>query len=180
MSPKLYRLSQLLFGPAAAGEVMRRTADIPRGGKHLDVGCGPVSWLWQDRVRPIGVDVDIRRAAAFGSGVAASAVSLPFACGAFDVCWSFGLLHHLNDRDVGLAIAEFRRVTRPGGHIVIFDGVLPECRRPLASLVRALDRGHWMRRQGPLESLLGAAVRWRVERFTYAAGLEGVLCASRA
>jgi SAM-dependent methyltransferase len=183
MNVALYRLTQSVLGPDAAHEVMRRTARIPRRGRHLDVGGGPASWLWREGLKPIGVDLAADRAAAYGIAVSASAAALPFAGDSFDVSWSFGLLHHLCDRDVRLTIAELRRVTRPGGHVVIFDGVLPErpFERPLASLIRRMDRGRWLRRQEALESLLDRRDAWTLERFTYTAtGLEGVLCACRA
>lgn len=182
MNSRWYRLSQIVFGAGAAQQVMRRTKWVPRVGRHLDVGCGPSSWLWREGVAPIGIDTAIDRAAAFGTAAVASASALPFADHSFDVSWTFGLLHHLCDRDVQRTISELRRVTRPGGAIVMFDGVLPErpFARPLASLIRWMDRGAWLRRQERLEALLNRRESWTVERFSYTfTGLEGVLCACR-
>jgi demethylmenaquinone methyltransferase/2-methoxy-6-polyprenyl-1,4-benzoquinol methylase len=51
--------------------------------------------------------------------VAGDALDLPFADGAFDaVTISFGLR---NVADTGLALAELRRVTRPGGRLVVCE-----------------------------------------------------------
>ena len=182
MKSAWYRLSQMVFAPGAARQVMRRTQWVSRQGRHLDVGCGPSSWLCREGVVPVGVDTAMDRVAAFRTGVVAVACALPFADHSFDASWTFGLLHHLCDRDVLRTISELRRVTRPGGTVVIFDGVLPEhpVKRPLASLIRWMDRGGWLRRQERLEALLDRREDWTVERFLYAfTGLEGVLCACR-
>lgn len=74
--------------------------------------------------------------------VNADALSLPFADGAFDaVTISFGLR---NVEDVPAALAELRRVTRPGGRIVICEFSTPVW-RPFREayrnyLLRALPR----------------------------------------
>ncbi len=57
---------------------------------------------------------------------AADAMRLPFADGAFDaVTMSFGLR---NVADVGVALAEFARVTRPGGRLVVCEFSQPTSR----------------------------------------------------
>ncbi|HPB72396.1 MAG TPA: demethylmenaquinone methyltransferase [Phycicoccus sp.] len=57
---------------------------------------------------------------------AADALRLPFADGAFDaVTMSFGLR---NVADVGVALAEFARVTRPGGRLVVCEFSQPTSR----------------------------------------------------
>ena len=93
--------------------------------------------------------------------------------------WTCGLLHHLDDQDALRAVGEFARVARPGGRIVVFDGVLPEraLRRPFAALVRRFDRGRWMRRQAALQRILDhAPLAWVSKRICYTAtGLEGLL-----
>ena len=154
----------------------------------LDVGCGPRSWLRDIETAAFGVDIspDFTRAfhRAGGRAVLASAIALPFRDGCFQSVWSFGLLHHLPEHEARCAIREMRRVTRAGGRTVIFDAVLPNSawRRPLAALLRRLDRGRWMRRQNSLEALLAASAlnakeSWMCERMTYAhTGLEGLWC----
>jgi SAM-dependent methyltransferase len=47
----------------------------------------------------------------------ASATDLPFADGAFDVVYSFGVLHHIPDID--LAVVEIKRVLKPGGELLL-------------------------------------------------------------
>lgn len=186
-----YRLAQCVLAPGAGrriGEwIAARLASHPAPGPVLDVGCGPASWLWRAGLRPVGVDLSPGRAAAFGRGhgsaaVAASAIALPFPDGCFASVWSFGLLHHLSDDHARAAVSEMLRVTRPGGHGIVFDAVLPGAawRRPLAWALRRLDRGRWVRTQEGLESLLGEPRGWERRQLTYAlTGLEGLLCTYR-
>ena len=69
---------------------------------------------------------------------AADAMHLPFADGAFDaVTMSFGLR---NVADPAAALAEFRRVTRPGGRLVVC-----EFSRPVNGAFRAVYLRYLMR-----------------------------------
>lgn len=151
----------------------------------LDVGCGPFSLLWRLALKPVGVDRSTARIRAYrsgGLGCVGSAAALPFAAGTFDAVASLGMLHHLGDDEAARALAEMRRVTKPGGPVVVFDAVLPEpaWRRPLAWAIRQADRGGFMRGEAALCELLSVAGTWHVDRFTYAAtGLEGVVCVQR-
>lgn len=169
----LWRASQHILAPGGSGAirdyVRRWMGDHPGSGRRLDVGCGPRSRLADAGVDAIGVDLRP------GWGITASATRLPFASGAFQSVWSFGLLHHLPDPAAQEALSEMLRVTEPRGYVVVFDGVLPEDHRPLASLVRRLDRGSRFRRQAEHEQLLARFGVWQCERITYArTGLEGV------
>jgi SAM-dependent methyltransferase len=172
---RVYRFLGSLAAPGAKRIMAHRLEH--QAGRALDVGCGAWSCLSLAGMAPFGVDISADCVRVFGRGVVASAMALPFADGCFDSVWSFGLLHHLPDNDALAAIREMRRVTRAGGRTAVFDGVLPRrgWRRPLAWLIRRLDRGHWMRRQEALDAVLDSAGAWRRERFTYAyTGLEGV------
>src|SRR5207248_560480 len=76
----------------------------------------------------------------------APAESLPFPDGLFDVVTFNGVLHHLED--VGEALAEARRVLRPGG--ILYADEIPSltCRQAVASLdervpMSDLLQGEW-------------------------------------
>jgi ubiquinone/menaquinone biosynthesis C-methylase UbiE len=132
---------------------------------------------------PIGLDISFLYSAVYqASGetaITGSATELPFTDNIFDSVWTIGVLHHLPDPEARLMILEMHRVCRPGGYIAVFDAVLPcsPWRRPLAYLVRKLDRGKFMRTQSELEALLPDRLPWTVNRFTYAInGLEMLLC----
>ena len=184
--PFAYHLTQRLAAPGAEralrAMLARWLAENPAPGRCLDVGCGPRSWLWDVGLQAYGVDVSEAAVAAYrrrgGTAVVASATALPFADGAFDSVWSFGLLHHLPDGAAQRAVAEMQRVTRAGGCTVVFDAVLPRAawRRPVAALLRRLDRGRWMRTEAALTALLTPPAAWESTRLTYAlTGLEGLL-----
>ena len=185
LEPALYRLSQEVFGSGCWRVVYEELEKWPQlwnpALRHLDAGCGPASWLWNHGLRPIGIDNAPGRAAVYNRvnrGVAACATHLPFEDSTFDVTWSFGMLHHCSDAVADTAVRNMLRVTRPGGWIVIFDGIRPESamRLPLAALIRGLDRGRWMRTEAQLSSLLAPLAGWHCERIRYTGiGLEGLL-----
>ena len=198
--PRLYRHLQRLLAPGAEAALRAQLAaqlgDWVPTGPALDVGCGDASLLSSMGLAPIwGVDRAHDRLRAFdASGAAhrmadqtthaicADATALPFADGSFGLSFCCGLLHHLDDAAAGRALAEMLRVTAPGGRLLVFDGVWPQSwlRRPLATLLRAADRGRHMRSEAALRALLGSAcpgLRWHEKRFEYAStGLEGLSC----
>jgi demethylmenaquinone methyltransferase/2-methoxy-6-polyprenyl-1,4-benzoquinol methylase len=113
---------------------------LPEGSRGLDVGCGVGLWaLWLaeavgPRGRVVGVEPSLERveaARAFvGGGPAASrltfregdATKLDLADATFDWVWCGDVLHHI--QDTGRALAEFARVVRPGGRIVVKESQL--------------------------------------------------------
>jgi ubiquinone/menaquinone biosynthesis C-methylase UbiE len=98
----------------------------------LEVGCGPASLWSSNRNRiPSGWRLTlsdfsagmVREAAATLAGLPnvtfgqADAQRLPFADGSFDAVIANHMLYHVPDR--ALALAEFRRVLRPGGRLYV-------------------------------------------------------------
>ncbi len=100
------------------------------GDRVLDLGCGP-GWFWAsagDKL-PSGVHLTLAdqspgmveeatnrcRDLNFASveGMAADAVSLPFADASFDTVIAMHMLYHVRDQPT--AIAEMHRVLKPGG-----------------------------------------------------------------
>lgn len=186
-NPLVYRLSQALLAPGAEEAVMAEVRDFCHPALNsrlnLDVGSGPRSLLRHLPLQPVGLDPIHAYNLCFQErgkpAVTATATALPFLDDSFDNVWNFGLLHHLSDEEARRAVKEMVRVVRPGGRVVVFDGVMPPSafRRPPLWLLRKLDRGRHMRRQEALECLLAERERWRVRRFQYCVwGHEGILC----
>jgi len=190
-NPTFYRFTQALLAPGAERSVIAEieplATSLKRSRHHLDIGSGPSSLLWNFQLQPIGLDPVHACNRSFrdkgGYAVTGSAASLPFADSSFDAIWNFGLLHHLSDGMAREARREMLRVVRPGGYIVVFDGVMPKSlwHNPFVWALRKLDRGRHMRRQDNLESLLaGDPASWTFKRFTYSLwGHEGLLCTGR-
>jgi SAM-dependent methyltransferase len=110
--------------------------DLAAGVRMLDDGAGvggPAGWLAADRgVRPVCAEPMVAAVRAsrrlFGlSSVVALSQGLPFADGSFDAAWCLGVLCTTSDK--AAALAELRRVLRPGGRlgllVFVADGPLP-------------------------------------------------------
>jgi ubiquinone/menaquinone biosynthesis C-methylase UbiE len=116
------------------------------GERILDAGCG-TGWLAAGlrRARPdvvvIGADLSagmLGRAVDAGAWplIQADGTRLPMPDQSIDVVVGRGVLHHLPD--VGAALAEWRRVVRPGGAVVLSSEPTPAVDRHGARLVRVL------------------------------------------
>lgn len=125
----------------------------------VDLGCGPgsITLGLAAESRVTGVDRDagqvaLAREAARRAGrstvdfVVGSAYDLPFASGCVDVAFSHALFEHLaRPAD---ALAELRRVLRPGGRLALSTSDWSKARlRPKTANVDAALRGHYLLRR---------------------------------
>ncbi len=120
----------LSLGQDARGRRMTAAAARPEGATVLDVAAGPgnvaAELLRQGAAAVTALDLSYEmlragagRAEAGLSWVNADALALPFADATFDaVTISFGLR---NTTDPRAALAEFARVLRPGGRVVVCE-----------------------------------------------------------
>jgi SAM-dependent methyltransferase len=116
-----------------------------RGERLLEIGCGEGGNLWHLGTLGawrVGVDWSPAKAAfarrSTGAEVAAAdAARLPFADASFDAVLIRDLLHHLRPDDRAPALAEARRVLKPGGRLTLVE---PNRRSPLVLLQAALVR----------------------------------------
>lgn len=120
---------------AQFSEFLQETLKPRPGTRILDVGCGDGTAelsLGRSRISQLklyAIDRDlgrVMRAAAEGRshnyrlGLAAADVArLPFSTGAFDATFCVAVLQQVND--VGRAVGELARVTRPGGRVVTVE-----------------------------------------------------------
>jgi ubiquinone/menaquinone biosynthesis C-methylase UbiE len=109
--------------------LVRQHIGDPGRAQVLDVGCGIglIHRYLGDFGELHGADVSetsIARARRENPQVAytvAEAASLPMAEAAFDVTFSIGMLHHMSPSSRDPVLAEFARVTRTGGLVVVFE-----------------------------------------------------------
>ncbi|MDQ1397416.1 MAG: hypothetical protein QOG64_2675 [Acidimicrobiaceae bacterium] len=99
-------------------------AALPPGGTVLDIGCGPGTDLAAiGGHRAIGLDRSwtmVQRTARQHRRVCVGdAHRLPFATGAFNGCRADRVLQHVDEP--AAVLGEMRRVTRPGGRIVVAE-----------------------------------------------------------
>ena len=160
---------------------------LPPGSTGLDVGCGVglyALWLAEAtglRGRVLGIEPTAERVDAARELVGkrldagrlefreGDATALPMPDQSVDWVWCGDVLHHVLDTDK--ALSEFRRVVRPGGHVVVKESQVlsamflpgyPELERriQLAEIARSLDEGGGRsfqeRRQTTLGSLRAA------------------------
>jgi ubiquinone/menaquinone biosynthesis C-methylase UbiE len=118
---------------------MLRSVGIQRGWAVLDAGCGSGGFL-PELVELVGsrgsveaIDPDashiagIRRRSAGGetscrvTASVGSATELPYESGRFDAVWCANVLEYFDDKRLMAALAELRRVTRPGGIVAVKD-----------------------------------------------------------
>jgi SAM-dependent methyltransferase len=158
--------SRAFFGVRAAGwdarfgddlpayESAVRDAGLAAGGVAIDIGCGTGRALPGLRAAVgaggavIGADhtpqmlqVARERAAACDARLLlADARRVPVADGSVDAVFAAGLINHLPDAGAGLA--EFARITRPGGRLVLFH--------PTGRAALAARHGRRLRADEPL------------------------------
>jgi SAM-dependent methyltransferase len=100
-------------------------AGFYRGKAVLDIGCGPRGSLeWAEETsRRVGLDPLADDYRALGTDahameyVAAGSEAMPFAEAEFDIVTTVNSLDHVDDLE--RTAAEIKRVTRPGGHLVL-------------------------------------------------------------
>ena len=124
---------RLTAGAASAGGAA--AAPGRAGMKILDAGCGTGGNLrWLSRFgAAYGVDLSphaLRFCARrrLGTVSRASVSHLPFPDGAFDLVTSFDVIYHLDVADDVAALAEMRRVLKPGGWALIRVPALEQLR----------------------------------------------------
>jgi ubiquinone/menaquinone biosynthesis C-methylase UbiE len=117
------------------GEMLQRVeADLPEGGTVVDVGSGTGTFalaLKERRpdARVVGVDGDEEILALAQAKPGAARVEwrkglaqeLPVEAGSADVVTTSLVLHHLLPEDKRKALAEMKRILRPGGRLHVAD-----------------------------------------------------------
>lgn len=168
-------------------EELLRMVGFERGWHVLDAGCGGGNFLpWIAEIvgsegaitafdlAPENIELTRRRVDAWRlpcpvESVVGSVLDLPFADNHVDGVWCANTTQYLTDDELDTALAEFRRVTRPGGLVAVkeIDMSLMRLRPSNPSyLWRAHERGQsWNRFPGSWRG-------WNLRRLFERAGLE--------
>lgn len=178
--PWEFRFLRLVGGRVRARrEILRHLADRP--GKVLEVGIGDgenVDLLARGQI-PYGVDIArtqlsacLRRFPEMAGRLAwAEGEALPLADASFDACTSVGGFNTF--RDPAAALAEMRRVTKPGGVVVVADE-RPDLKRfGIGHLIgRPSWDAFWLRRAGLTADFVAMVFASRFEPRSLLAGLS--------
>lgn len=114
---------------ACRAEYERLFAQVPflAGTVVLDAGCGNGAFLplLQQAVtahgRVIAADIARENLCGLGGAVTSDVRHLPLLDSCLDGIWSANVAQYLDDRNLERALAEFRRVLRPGGLVALKD-----------------------------------------------------------
>jgi ubiquinone/menaquinone biosynthesis C-methylase UbiE len=128
----------------------------------IDVGAG--TGVLAERLADTGMEVvaldpfpgmleQLRRRRPGMQTVVAHGEAIPFPDDSFDLAYSVAVMHHIADPDkVRRTVAEMVRVTRPGGHILIWDH---NPRNPYwPSLMKRVPQDVGSERLAPMEELV--------------------------
>jgi len=102
---------------------------FPRGAKILHAGCGSgqVDVAFENEMRITALDSSLKALQTYARTVfQAEAVihgtifQLPFADRTFDGIYNLGVMEHFEEREIVKILAEFRRVLKPQGRLLMF------------------------------------------------------------
>jgi ubiquinone/menaquinone biosynthesis C-methylase UbiE len=137
----------------------------------LGGGTGRLRRLWPDSVRYVCLDIEFPKLTGFrkatrGLALQGDMTAMPVADGTMDLVVCTLVSHHLNERELRLALNEAGRVLAPSGRYIFLDG-LRRRDRAISKALWSLDRGAHPYTAEELRQILDRhfeVVHW--ERFT--------------
>jgi SAM-dependent methyltransferase len=154
--PACYRIFQRMVGAESARKTyLAEHIKAVSGDKILDIGCGPADILdYLPDTNYTGLDISPEYISAakqrYGSrgrfycgDVGLTAIEGEQ--GSFDLVMAIGVVHHLDDARAGKLFALARRVLRPTGCLVTYDGCYELQQSRIARWMLAHDRGKFVR-----------------------------------
>jgi len=154
--PAGYRLFRRMVGGESAWRIYLDEHVKPAAGdKILDIGCGPADVLnYLPAVNYTGLDISpeyiFSAKERFGSRGRfccgdVGLTTIEGEQGSFDLVLATGVIHHLDDAPAAKLFALARRVLRPTGRLVTFDGCYVPQQSRIARWMLAKDRGKFVR-----------------------------------
>lgn len=128
----------------------------------LDVGCGTGRYAEIFDCNYFGVDTNRKyigyaREKHKGTFLTMNATNLAFPDSMFHYIFSVGLLHNMSDKNVANTLREMKRVSRPGGKVVIIEAVYPTNRANIIGyFLLRMDPGRFARNFKDLMRILSA------------------------
>ena len=156
--PAGYQLFQRMVGMESSQRTyLAEHAQPVPGEKILDIGCGPADVLERlPEVNYTGFDISPEYILAARQRFGARGrfycgdvglTTIEGEQGTFDLVMSIGVIHHLDDAQAGKLFELARRVLRPGGRLVTYDGCYVPKQSRIARWMLAHDRGKFVRTQ---------------------------------
>ena len=148
-NPIVYNLVQSLFKSDLLLKDLNKCLHGFEGSECLELGAGTglSSPLGFSKLTVTDINGDYLDSISVpAKKVVCSATDLFFDDSSFDVVFSVGLFHHLDDEQFKASLREVRRVLRSGGVFIDLDNLWPtRITRITAFIVRWLDRGKHVR-----------------------------------
>jgi SAM-dependent methyltransferase len=72
----------------------------------------------------------------------------------YDLCYAFGVLHHLSNAEADAMLRSARGLLRPGGRLITVDAVFDPDQSTVARVLAATDRGRYVRDEWGYRALL--------------------------
>ena len=153
----LYNLFNLIIGASKARRILLNDyIKSNDNARILDLGCGTCSILPNlDFMEYTGIDIsdeyiesNKRRFSKYSDVLfIASDINdfLENNDSQYDIVLLLGVMHHLNDEDLGLLLRNIRKAISPDGRLVTFDGCIEEQTPRFTRWILNNDRGNYVR-----------------------------------
>jgi ubiquinone/menaquinone biosynthesis C-methylase UbiE len=159
-NPKVCNFIQRLFQGQKPHTELAESLRGFRNLKCLEIGAGTGLASPQGVSRLTVTDISaayLKKIPVSAERVACSATRLPFVQQSFDVIFSLGLFHHLDDKEFVKAPQEVRRVMKDDGVFINIDNIWPTSKlRIPALLVRLMDRGKNVRTERKQKQIISS------------------------
>ena len=161
--PLLYRLAMTAIGSPRPRQVhVSRYIRPKKGDRILDVGCGVADILESlPEVSYLGIDLNplyiesARKNYGHRANFLCQDVTLikDDEFEPFDIILATGLLHHLSDSECLTLLRSCRKLLKPSGHMITFDGCRVPGQHPIDAWMHNNDRGKYVRSSDAYTSL---------------------------